>query len=309
MTNRRTVLGLLGGGVALGALPALRARAADSAVGPTSVGDRALEIQFDPMLRSRIIARSGSRDEPITTFAPTEFAVTDAGVRIEDFALNSHRVEQVADVHGRGSRHVFQGVADGKLEKAVEVRLYERYPGFAFVRVSYRNISGGVLSLARWVNGAHRLNPSGDDPGFWSYNGASHEDRRDWVQPARPGFAQRNFMGMNASDYGGGTPVVDVWRRDVGLAVGHVESRPRLVALPLEVTGEGARIAVDCDIAIRLAPGEAFETPQTFVAIHRGDYFATLETLPRGDGGPGPARAETLRGLLRTGVVRLGLRA
>ena len=28
---------------------------------------------------------------------------------------------------------------------------------------------------------------------------------------------------MNATDYGGGTPVADVWRRDVGLAVGHLE--------------------------------------------------------------------------------------
>ena len=28
---------------------------------------------------------------------------------------------------------------------------------------------------------------------------------------------------MNASDYGGGTPIVDVWRRDVGIGVGHVE--------------------------------------------------------------------------------------
>ena len=33
---------------------------------------------------------------------------------------------------------------------------------------------------------------------------------------------------MNPSDYGGGTPIVDVWRRDVGLAVGHVEPRPKV---------------------------------------------------------------------------------
>ena len=43
------------------------------------------------------------------------------------------------------------------------------------------------------------------------------------------GFRQENFLGMNATDYGGGTPVVDVWRRDVGLAVGppraHAEER------------------------------------------------------------------------------------
>ena len=33
------------------------------------------------------------------------------------------------------------------------------------------------------------------------------------------------------TDYGGGTPVVDVWRRDYGLATGHVETVPKLVAL------------------------------------------------------------------------------
>ena len=38
---------------------------------------------------------------------------------------------------------------------------------------------------------------------------------------------------MNDSDYGGGTPVVDVWRRDVGLAIGHVELLPKLVSLPV----------------------------------------------------------------------------
>ena len=53
------------------------------------------------------------------------------------------------------------------------------------------------------------------------------------------GFDQRNFMGMNASDYGGGTPVVDVWRRDYGLAVGHVETVPKLLALPVTVTADG----------------------------------------------------------------------
>jgi hypothetical protein len=42
-----------------------------------------------------------------------------------------------------------------------------------------------------------------------------------WVVPLKPGFRQENFLGMNATDYGGGTPVVDVWRRDAGLAVGH----------------------------------------------------------------------------------------
>jgi hypothetical protein len=95
------------------------------------------------------------------------------------------------------------------------------------------------------------------------------------VQKVSAGFDQRNFMGMNASDYGGGTTVVDVWRHDFGLAVGHVETVPKLVALPLTMTEGGARVAVECDQAVTLQPGESFSTFQTFVAVHRGDYFAT----------------------------------
>ena len=43
-------------------------------------------------------------------------------------------------------------------------------------------------------------------------------------------------MGMTASDYGGGTPIVDLWRRDCGLAVGHLEARPALLSLPVSTT-------------------------------------------------------------------------
>ena len=278
MTNRRTVLGLLGGSAAYGVLPILPGRAANAEDRIAAIADRAIEIQFDSRLHSRIIARSGNRSDPLTAFGPSEFVVTDAGLAIDDFASHDHRVEHVTDIHGRGTRRMLQGVADGRLEKTVQVTLYERYPGFAFVSTSYRNVSNETLSISRWVNGAHRLIPSAGESAFWSYSGASHEDRRDWVQPAGPGFTQRNFMGMNASDYGGGTPIVDVWRRDAGLAVGHVESRPRLLALPLDVTVEGAGIAVDGETAITLAPGNTFDTPQTFVAVHRGDYFATLVT-------------------------------
>ena len=37
---------------------------------------------------------------------------------------------------------------------------------------------------------------------------------------------------MAASDYGGGIPMANIWRRDAGLAVGHVEPIPRLLDLP-----------------------------------------------------------------------------
>ena len=161
--------------------------------------------------------------------------------------------------------------------------LYDRFPGFALLRVGYRNLGADAISIRGWVNGAHVLKPNADGGGeYWSFSGASYEDRRDWVQPVRPGFDQRNFMGMNASDYGGGTPVVDVWRRDYGLAQRACGNGAEAFSLPLTMTPTGARVAVECDQTLALAPGEGFSTFDSFlVAVHRGDYFATLDAYRR----------------------------
>ncbi len=82
------------------------------------------------------------------------------------------------------------------------------------------------------------------------------------MQPVEPGFAQDNFLGMEASDYGGGTPIVDVWRRDGGLAVGHVETTPKRVSLPVQGQRGSVRVAVCGREKRDLKPGESFDTPR-----------------------------------------------
>jgi alpha-galactosidase len=82
---------------------------------------------------------------------------------------------------------------------------------------------------------------------------------------------------MNAPDYGGGTPVVDIWRKDVGIAVGHVEPVPKLVSLPVAMPdATHATVAVSFKTHETLAPGATLKTFRTFVAVHHGDYFQTL---------------------------------
>ena len=94
--------------------------------------------------------------------------------------------------------------------------------------VRYTNEGDAPVEARGWTSHRYvvrRRRAARREPAFWSYQSGSYEKRPDWVLPLTPGFAQQNFLGMNASDYGGGTPVLDVWRRDVGLAVGHVELR------------------------------------------------------------------------------------
>ena len=145
--------------------------------------------------------------------------------------------------------------------------------------------------------------------GYWTYSGASHADRRDWVQPVRRGFEQRNFMGMNASDYGGGTPVVDVWRRDVGLAIGHLALQPQLVALPVMAVGDQVDISLRGRRAADAGPGP---DARHAAELHRHPprrLLCSVGPLPTPDGSTGPRRARAAFECLRGSVVCLGLRA
>ena len=276
---RRKVLKLMAGSVAGAGLMGLGEKLACAAEPRARIADTVIALEFDASMRSRVNAQRGNA--PLTEFEPSETVRID-GKDIDDFAFLGGRHEAVQDHHGRGIRHLLRGRSSEQIEKEVSIVLYDRYSGFAIMRVAYRNVSRKKISLDGWMNGAHILKPGANGAlDYWSFSGASYEDRRDWVQPLHDGFIQRNFMGMNATDYGGGTPVVDVWRRDYGLAVGHVEAVPKLVTLPLSATPAGARIAVEFNQTVVLAPGEEFRTFETFVAVHRGDHFATLDAYRR----------------------------
>jgi alpha-galactosidase len=280
--RRRTVLKLLAGSIAGAGLSGFGAGCTFSSKPPVPVGDTLIGLEFDSALRSRVVARHGTAIEPLTELEPGESLRLADGRAIDQFRFLDQRSEGMEDAHGRSTRHVLRGLAGEGIEKDIGIVLHDRYPGFALISVAYRNVGAAAVTIAGWVNGAHVLKPTTEGArGYWSFSGASYENRRDWVQQLGADFDQRNFMGMNASDYGGGTPVVDVWRRDYGLAVGHLETVPKLVALPLTMMASGARVAVEGAQAMTLAPGEAFSTFETFVAVHRGDYFATLDTYRR----------------------------
>ena len=85
-------------------------------------------------------------------------------------------------------------------------------------------------------------------------------------------------MGMDASDYGGGTPVSDVWRRDVGLAVGHLDKLPQLVSLPVRAARRRGRPRpASTTPSARWRPARRSRCRWPSSPCTRGDYFAPLD--------------------------------
>ena len=247
----------------------------------TRVDGRNIRIEFNEDLHSRVVAKFGGREIAIGDFAPSETVMV-ARKEVDDFALQNVKRARVNDVLGAGRRTTITGTAPS-LEKTVAVTTYDDFPQTAVFEVEYTNTGNSALSIGGWTNQAYSVSSGqGGAPAFWSYQSGSYEKRPDWVLPLKTGFSQENFLGMNAPDYGGGTPVVDVWRRDVGIAVGHLELSPKLVSLPVAMPDAShATLAVHYQMNRELKPGESIKTFRTFVTVHQGDYFRSLREYRR----------------------------
>ncbi|MCB0286580.1 MAG: alpha-galactosidase [Calditrichaeota bacterium] len=242
-----------------------------------TVAGKVIEITFNDQLHSRVAANLPTGRVEFGEFAPSEYLII-AGNSLTDFKYANKQVQQLSDKIGSGQQVVFTGTAEN-LQKNVAISLYDDFPGMAVYQVTYTNTGTADIVIDGWVNNRYQLQNATQNVGeapFWSYQSGSYESRDDWVKPLSPGFEQKNYMGMNASDYGGGTPVSDVWSRSGGLAVGHVELAPKLVSLPVSMSDEHAEIRVSQEKSVTLKPGETFETLRTFVAAHSSDYFEAL---------------------------------
>ncbi len=274
--GRRTVLKLVAGGVAGGVAWATLPWAQSAAISggnraAATVQDRALTLSFDARLHTAL----ASGGESLTPFQASESLLLADGA-VEDFTLTGQHELALDDPrHGAGHQLIVTGHSPRGIEKQVAVTFFNRLPGMAVLQTRYRNDGADKLEIAGWRNGAHELAEA--PGGFWSFSGATHTDRRDWVQPLKTDFDQRNTLSMDSSDYGGGTPVANLWRRDVGLAVGHVEPVARMLDLPVRKTACGGSIAVESTQTSVLEPGQTLVTERTLLAVHTGDHFAPLQ--------------------------------
>jgi alpha-galactosidase len=248
-----------------------------------SVQNTGMAIEFDQNLHSRVISKLDTKSAILGAFQASEYAVLQSGARVTDFAFISANETEIDTELGTGSQFVILGQSASGLLKTASVSRFDRFPSMLFFKVNYSNTSEQSIKITKWVNNHYSITSNSkatsERAAFWSYQGASFEDRRDWVMPLTPGFYQHNYMGMNASDYGSGTAISDVWTESVGIAVGHSEVDPKLVAIPVSFpeNTRSAQLNIELEKTISLQPGQSTQTIETFVNVHQGDYYATLK--------------------------------
>ncbi len=260
--------------------------------GPLVLKTPAAEFEVLPSGYVRAyLLKDGKRltlDEPDSAGSPETVRV--GGKEIHDFALDFDHVK-VSNVQGKiGSRgkrveitarSAAKGAGD--IEKTIALEAYDDFPTLAIASVAYKNRGKADMKLDQVVVQQHRLNASLADPTaapyrLWSFQGSSYGWGKNDVMEITHDFSQPNVMAApTPRGIGGGIPVVAFWTSTVGEAIGHVETLPLVLSLPVKVGDRGRiNVALVMEPKTTLKGGETFSTPRSFVAVFSGDFYEPL---------------------------------
>ena len=249
----------------------------------TIITNKNLRIEVNDGLQTKVNSTFINAKPLMNNFSSSEYIQTKY-FTAKLFLLTRKEKINIHDAAGDGTQYIFYGMNDiDKMEKILSIKTYNNFPDAAFYDVQYINHSSKNLPVIKWVNNEYNVLPSTDTTKFWSFQGSSHSDRRDWIQKINRGFYEKNFMGMNASDYGGGIPVIDLWRKDAGIAIGNTESVAKLISLPIDfdayATSANMSVQYEYPEEDLLRPNDSLSTFETFVSVHQKDCFTTLRSF------------------------------
>jgi len=197
------------------------------------------------------------------------------------------QIREVAGKLGSLGKHIeVSGKVPGTdLEETLTVEVYDDFPNLALLSAALRNGGKSALQLDSVALERHTfVSPSDQDAGLWTFQGSSLKWGKDEIFRLPAKFSQENPFGepVKVNDdlghVGGGIPVVAFWSRNVGEALGHLETLPISVSIPVKTDAKGSSVeaAVRVPAAAALKPGETYFTPRTFVAVYKGDFYEPL---------------------------------
>ncbi|HVT93529.1 MAG TPA: alpha-galactosidase [Bryobacteraceae bacterium] len=238
--------------------------------GSVRIETSAARFEVAPSGAIRASLLQGGREQTLDAGLSADVLVS--GGQTVDFPAAEPRV--VIENEGRGKRIEIRSRAGNGLERVQTLEVYERMPGLLLSTVAYRNGGARPIPIDELKTNKHTLKKNDT----WAFFGASEKWGEDDVVHLAPGLSRANLLGAKRpGTMGGGVPVAAFWTKDMGLAVGHLDSQPVTLGIPTSVGSGGAPdVALDFLPAETLLPGESYSTPRMFTMVFTGDYYDAL---------------------------------
>ena len=177
------------------------------------------------------------------------------------------------------------------LQSTAFLEIYDDFPSVLLSSVSFKNSGPSDVSIDKVVTQHHLLNASLSDHGaapysMWSFHGSSEAWGKDDVVALNAKYRRDNPMQTmlhnDENQTGGGIPVVAFWTGAVGEAIGHAETVPLKLSMPVKTQPSGhVSVSISLDGPVILHPGETYTSPLTFLTIFHGDFYEPLSTYSK----------------------------
>ena len=160
------------------------------------------------------------------------------------------------------------------LHVTLTAELYAQWPNAFVMQWTFENCGVAALAIDRLAGPQLSLN---DWPGeLWTLQGAAVDWGQDFAFPLPVGFQRDNFLGHVDQGEGGGIPLVYFWNQQHGLALMHIETKPKDWYMPVASPRGQVRAAFEQRRSIILPPGETIQSLRIIVSLHHGDFFEPL---------------------------------
>ena len=211
--------------------------------GPVKITSSAAEFQVLPSGYVQAVRLSGGGSSGLDDPQGDSNYVVSGGKETH-FALDfsGAKTEQATGKMGRGMRVQIPGKAkEGAIEQTLTLELYDDFPNILLATAEYKNAGSSDVAVDEVVAQRHRLNSqqAKAPSDMWSFHGSSSEWGKDDVVHLTHTFAQPNSMGEAVKGgYGGGIPIVAFWNQSTGEAIGHIETLPLTLSVPVKVEAD-----------------------------------------------------------------------
>ena len=248
--------------------------------GRTVVESGDLTLKIDGNMHFKVESSAPGAQKYFDDYQAADILIADEAV-IEDWKVK--KVKKTADENGTTYTIIGQWKENGyNIEKTLTVKTVKGFEGMVLTSSSYANLSDKVLTVKALESNKLRV---ASDETVWSFQPTSSARRDDWILPVDESFYQKNYLGMNHTDYGGGIPMVTLWRRDANLSTGLVEPNLKLISMPVKKVRYEDFVTMsllqEFEYPVELAKDDTVETWNQFISVGKGDVFNPLSQFSK----------------------------
>ena len=246
----------------------------------TTIESGDLTLKIDGKMHFKVESSAPGALDYFNAYQAADVLIADEAV-IEDWKVK--KVKKASNENGTTYTIVGQWKKNGyDIEKTLTVKTVKGFEGMVLTNSSYTNHSDKVLTVKALES--NRLSVASDET-VWSFQPTSSAHREDWILPVEENFYQKNYLGMNHTDYGGGIPMVTLWRRDANISIGLVEPNLKLISMPVKKVRyeDFATMSLlqEFEYPVELTKDETVDTWNQFISVGKGDFFNPLSQFSK----------------------------